>query len=295
MNAQRFYYWFLAARPKTLAAGAIPVLIGSVCAYRSGHFLFLPAFFCLMFALFSQIAANFFNDYYDFKKGTDDAHRIGPQRAVASGWIAPRHLFLGAVISLGIGSLFGLGLIPYGGWHLIAVGVISAVFCYLYTAGPCPLAYIGLGDLLVVVFFGFIPVCFTDYVQSRHFDFGLLPIAIATGLIIDNILIANNYRDRENDRVHKKYTTVVLFGKTFGSVFYLMNGVIGVLLTILYFQWNVPISTGFRFLPLIYLLIHFCTWKKMIRLKDKDLNQILGESARNLVLFGSLFTAAMIL
>lgn len=295
MNATILYRWFLATRPKTLAAGSIPVLIGSVCAFRSGHFLFLPAFLCLMFALWSQIAANFFNDYFDFKKGVDDADRVGPDRALASGWIAPGHLFAGAVITLGIGSLFGLGLIPFGGWNLIWVGVISAIFCYLYTAGPCPLSYIGLGDLLVVIFFGLVPVFFTDYVQSRTFDLTLLPLGLATGLIIDNILVANNYRDRETDRLHKKYTTIVLFGKNFGRILYLMNGLLGFLLTLLYFRNAVQPAVWVYFLPLIYLYVHLRTWRKMFRLEGSDLNRILEESAGNLVIFGLLFLTGMIL
>lgn len=318
MTRQGIYYWFLAARPKTLSAGVVPVLTGSALAVQQGSFQPLPAFFCLMFALFAQIAANLSNDYFDFKKNSDTSERLGPKRAAASGWIKPRDLLIGTIVSLTIACLFGLALIPYGGWNLIYVGAVSVVFCLLYTAGPIPLAYIGLGDLLVWIFFGFVPVLFTAYVQFQTWQADALPlegnsiyafmtalkspefwragswlpggilIAAAVGLAVDNILVSNNYRDRENDRQARKFTTIVLFGPRFGRYFYLFNGTTAAILTIAYYKISGQADWKIIF-PLFYFSLHLRAWRLMLRLRGSALNRLLEVSARNLLVFGVLF------
>lgn len=288
MSRQTLYYWFLAARPKTLPAGAVPVLAGSALAVREGSFAPMPAFCCLMFALFAQIAANLSNDYFDFKKNSDTEDRLGPKRAAASGWIKPKHLLLGTVISLIIACCFGLALIPFGGWDLIYVGIVSVIFCLLYTGGPVPLAYIGLGDLLVLIFFGLIPVLFTAYVQGLPWMFSSFFVAAAIGLSVDNILVSNNYRDRENDKKARKYTTIVLFGSCFGRFFYLLNGTVAAVLIIIYYRITGQ-SDWKMIIPLFYLSFHLRAWRLMYRLTGKDLNRLLEASAKNLLLLGLLF------
>ena len=154
--------WLLAARPKTLTAALIPVMLGSGLAFSDGAFQVPQAVLCLLFACIMQIAANFINDLYDYQKGTDREDRLGPRRACAEGWITPRAMRMGIGLTLLIACLCGLGLLylswgelPHGGWELIAVGVTCILFAFLYTTY---LSYRGWGDLLVLVFFGFIPV-----------------------------------------------------------------------------------------------------------------------------------------
>ena len=164
------YAWFLAARPKTLTGAIIPVLLGSALAFSDGEFKTLPALLCALFACGMQIAANFINDLFDFQKGTDRKDRLGPPRACAEGWITPGAMKLGIGCALLLSCLAGLALLftvwgqlPHGGWELVALGVVCILFAFLYTT---LLSYLGWGDVLVLVFFGFVPVCGTYYVQA---------------------------------------------------------------------------------------------------------------------------------
>ncbi|MEG1574937.1 MAG: 1,4-dihydroxy-2-naphthoate octaprenyltransferase, partial [Bacteroidales bacterium] len=159
--------WFLAARPKTLLVGVAPVLTGSALAYSFGRFNWIPAMICLVFALLAQISSNFINDYYDFKKGTDREDRVGPERAVAAGKITPRAMLRATVITILLALLIGSSLICYGGWWLIPVGALVAIFAFAYSGGPYPLSYHGLGDVAVLIFYGVVPVTFTYYVQGH--------------------------------------------------------------------------------------------------------------------------------
>ncbi len=289
---QILYYWFLAARPKTLAGGAVPVLVGVAFAIHEGCVNIIPALLCLLFALFAQIGANFSNDYFDFKHGADRENRLGPSRALGSGWIKPNIMLRGIVLVLAIACCCGLGLIPYGGWSLIWVGLLSVIFCLLYTAGPIPLSYIGMGDILVVIFFGLVPVSFTFYVQSNYWIPEVWWIAGGVGLVVNNILVSNNYRDQIEDRQNHKYTTIVLFGSLFGRLFYLFNGLTAVIITISYFIMdNFAVWTWF--LPLVYLLAHLRAWRLLSSLEGRDLYRVLEASAKNLVLYGILFFCCM--
>ncbi len=215
---------FLAARPKTLPAAIAPVLLGTACATLAAHaFSPLPAIFAALFALFSQIACNLANDYGDFKKGADTQARIGPQRATSQGWLSPQQTLLAALTSVLVAVACGLGLVQYGGLPMIAVGAISVVACLAYTLGPFPLAYHGLGDVFVVVFFGFVAVAFTAFTQCGEFPQFMWVVALACGLGADNILLINNLRDRQTDSAAGKRTTVVIFGEAFGKNLYRFN------------------------------------------------------------------------
>lgn len=303
----KFGAWFLASRPKTLTAAAIPVVVALALAWGdiatgrvetpSGTFLWIPAVCCLMFALLAQIAANFINDYADYKKGTDGENRKGPARAVASGWIAPRSMLAATFIVLALACCFGLATLPYGGWKLIIVGVVSCVFCLLYSAGPLPLAYIGLGDVLVVAFFGFVAVGFTYFLQTRHITFDAALVGLAIGFATDNILVSNNYRDRDEDRANRKFTLIAIFGERFGRYFYLVNGLIVVaLLTTVFLRRGVlyhPLSLAS---VVVYLAFHFQAWRRLVRIgSGPALISVLAMSSRNLVILGVLlaFTLAV--
>ena len=193
------YAWFLAARPKTLTGAIIPVLLGSALAFSDGEFKTPPALLCALFACGMQIAANFINDLFDFLKGTDREDRLGPERACAQGWISPQAMKTGIIITVALACLIGCTLLFFAGWELIIVGVLCVLFAFLYTTGPYPLSYNGWGDVLVIVFFGFVPVGGTYYVQALTWTPDVTIASLICGLLIDTLLVVNNYRDREAD------------------------------------------------------------------------------------------------
>ena len=225
--------WLEAARPKTLAASFSPVLVGCALAYRDGMFNWIPAVLCVLVALFAQVASNFANDYFDFKKGADGSDRLGPERAVASGWITPKAMLWGTFITLALSCLCGCFLVFFvGDWKLFLVGIAIAICVLAYSAGPFPLAYNGLGDGCVLLFYGIVPVCFTYYVQTLSFSLLSFLLSLSLGLLSVNILLVNNYRDYEQDKAARKRTTVVLFGRRFGLITYLLNGLLAVLIAL---------------------------------------------------------------
>ena len=157
--------WWLATRPRTLVAGLVPVAVGSGLAIRDGVFAPLAAAAALVGALLIQIGTNLVNDYFDFKRGADTADRLGPPRATQQGWLTPRAVFTGAMVCFALAFCVGLYLVWLAGWPLVVIGLSSLAAGYLYTGGPYPLAYNGLGDVFVLVFFGFVAVGGTYYVQ----------------------------------------------------------------------------------------------------------------------------------
>lgn len=288
--------WWLAARPKTLSGAVAPVLIGLTLAWADGQqtagqtFLITPALLCLSFALLMQIDANFINDYFDFKRGIDTETRLGPKRACAEGWITPRAMQSGIVITTLAAALTGLPLIGYGGMELIAVGALCLVFCFLYTT---TLAQRGWGDLLVVVFFGLIPVAITYYIQCHTITLPLCGIALACGMATDALLIVNNYRDRDTDRSVNKRTLVVRIGERPSERLYLLIGPIAVLLCLPLGLQGYPAAA---LLPCLYLLSHYAAWQRMTVLKrGRELNEVLGLTARNILLFALLLSTGIIL
>jgi 1,4-dihydroxy-2-naphthoate polyprenyltransferase len=284
--------WILAARPKTLAAGSVPVMVATGLAAHFGQMRPIPAVLCLLFALLAQIASNFSNDYFDFIRKTDNEHRLGPARAVASGWIAPRTMLIGTLCTIGLACFFGLGLIFYGGWEMILVGIVCVLSLMAYTAGPWPLAYNGLGDLFVLVFFGLVAVVFSYYVQTLTVEWQVVVAGVVVGLPAVNILVLNNYRDRENDKACRKRTTIVLFGAAFGRRFYLMNGILACLLCLFFIRESFWAAV----LPFLYLIPHYRTWRKMCLINEgRELNALLGETSRNLLIIGLLFTVGWLI
>ncbi|MDR0733315.1 MAG: 1,4-dihydroxy-2-naphthoate octaprenyltransferase [Dysgonamonadaceae bacterium] len=286
MNKTTAKQWFSATRPKTLTAAATPVIVASALAFRDGYFYWKPALICLLFALTAQIVSNFANDYFDYKKGIDNAERSGPKRAVAEGWIAPRTMLRVTVGLLAADLLLGLSLLRYGGWELIFAGMAIAVFALAYSGGAYPLSSHGWGDVCVFFFFGIIPAGFTYYVQALRWDLPVTVCGIAVGLVIVNILVANNYRDRDSDAKTGKKTTVVLFGEKFGRRFYLFNGVSAVICCLYFLTDNAVWAAVF---PFVYLFLHIKTWREMVRIGNgRELNRILGQTAMNAMVFGLL-------
>lgn len=293
--------WILAARPKTLTGAAVPVMIGIACAvamYGWCGIRVVPAVLCMLFALIMQVDANFINDYFDFMKGTDDEQRLGPKRACAQGWITASAMRSGLFVTTLLACIVGLPLVYYGGWEMIMVGLACVVFCFLYTIS---FSYIGLGDLLVLVFFGIVPVCMTYWLTApptalTSIPFAVVLMSIACGLIIDTLLVVNNYRDIENDRRAGKLTLIVRIGERGGLVLYLMLGLVGTILAIVgvvLLDWHDGQWT--QSLLIIYTPFHTWAFNEMryIR-KGAELNRVLGMTARNMFIFGLLASAALV-
>ena len=213
-------HWWLAARPKTLPAAIAPVIIGAAMAHTDGAVVILPALAALFGAIMIQIGTNFANDYYDFIKGADTTDRIGPIRLTQAGLISPGSMKRAAFIVFGLAVLAGCYLVWRGGWPIVAIGLTSILFGVLYTGGPFPLGYNGLGELFVLIFFGPVAVGGTYYVQMLTIDTNVIVAGLAPGLISVAILVVNNLRDIENDREVGKRTLAVRFGRKFARLEY---------------------------------------------------------------------------
>jgi len=285
--------WLLATRPKTLTGAAIPVILAGALAWHDGSTAICPWICCLLFASGMQVVANLINDLYDFLRGSDREDRLGPERACAQGWITPKAMRRGIIVSIVISCLFGLGALaltwqhlPYHGLELVVLGLSCVLFAFLYTS---IFSYLGLGDLLVLVFFGFVPVCGTYYLMTFTLTPEIWLLGLISGLVIDALLVINNYRDREQDKISGKRTIIVLCGEPFGRYLYLALGIIATMLSgwLLYRMGH----TGRMPALVVYLALHIRTWLKMVEIrKGKALNAILGETSRNMLFF-ALFLA----
>lgn len=293
--------WLLATRPKTLSAAAVPVMIGTAFAWRntSEQFNWISAILCLLFAWIMQIDSNLVNDYFDFKKGNDDETRLGPKRACSEGWITSDAMVWGILITTLLGCMTGIPLILYGGLEMVMVGIACVVFCFLYTT---LFSYHGLGDILVLLFFGIIPVCCTYYVcmpLHQQIPTGeVIASSIACGLAIDALLIVNNYRDIDNDRNNGKITLAVRLGasktrRLYESIGYTAAGIMIILVFFDLYQTDKLIPTYAIYL--IYIILHRQSYQEMKRInKGAKLNQVLGLTARNILVFGILSVAAIL-
>ena len=276
--------WIEAIRVRTLPVSISGVVAGVACAIVQGEFSLIPALQCLLFATLAQIASNFGNEYYDYKKGVDRKGREGFRRGVTEGDITPKAMRYATFGALSAAAAVGCTMLLYGSWWLIPVGICIALFALAYSAGPYPLSHYGLGDIAVVIFFGIVPVTFTCYLQQSSWE-GLyisLPISVSIGLMSANVLIVNNYRDYESDKAVNKRTTVVLFGRKAMGLCYLLSGIIAmaIILPLLYI-----LSPYSSIIPAIYIILHIISWRRLVTRSGKALNPILGETAKNLFIF----------
>jgi len=293
MKTNSLRAWLLAVRPYSFGATSTPIIVASALAWSDGSFHWLPALLCLLFALLMQCTANLVNDLCDFQKRADSPERLGPDRAFAKGFITLRAMKWGIAAFTVAGAAVGLTLLHYGGLELLLVGAACILFAYLYTAGPWPLAYHGLGDVAVILFFGVVPVGFTYYILAHDWTWEVTLAGLACGLVIDTMLMVNNFRDRVEDAASGKRTIVVCLGAGVGRWGYFALGTTATLLCLafaLFGRW------GAALLPLLYWVLFFFTWRKMVRIDHgEELNVCLGETARNLTLFGVLLTVGLLL
>ena len=294
--------WVLAARPKTLTGASVPVMIGIAFAFKDlswENFQIIPALLCVLFAFIMQIDANFVNDYFDCLKGNDDSEtRLGPRRTCSEGWITLPAMRKGLIATTLLACIIGLPLIYYGGWEMILIGLLCVAFCFLYTT---KLSYLGLGDLLVLVFFGIVPVCLTYYVilpkGLQTITCQVFVASLASGLVIDTLLVVNNYRDRENDKQANKNTLIVRIGEKRAEQLYHWLGFLGLLLmdSVFIFSYS-SMKTLSLTLLFFYLFLHQKAFTEMKRIKHgKELNKVLGLTARNMFVFGLLATIGILL
>lgn len=284
--------WIQAARPKTLLVSISPVITGVAIALGEGESLpILPAVICFIFAVMAQIISNYVNDLADFSKGTDDESRTGPRRMLASGLIDATSMKRALVILTVLTGLLGLSLIHWGGWWLLPVGALIGVGAYSYSTGPWPLSYHGLGDLAVVVFYGIVPVAFTHFVLCGSFGSNSWLAGLAMGLVADELLLVNNYRDAEQDETHGKRTTVVLFGKAAARTVFLLNPIIACALG--FFFVAHPIVWNICCIFLIACSISL--WARLRKTEGAALNSLLGKASKLSFLFALMTFLACVL
>jgi 1,4-dihydroxy-2-naphthoate octaprenyltransferase len=281
----------LAARPKTLPAAIVPVWLGCVLAWKlTGEFDLWLAICTLMGAIWIQIGTNFFNDAIDNDKGADTEKRLGPVRATASGLLTRGQVYGAALFCLCIAAVFGWFLFEARGWTMVAIGLPSLYLCYGYTGGPVPLAYRGLGEIFVILFFGLIAVSGTIFVQLRAWPLEGVLLGLQLGLLSSVLISINNLRDREEDAGNDKRTLAVKLGEKTGKrvVAFEVFGAFALSIAWVYFQMpELWIASGL-FIPLGVKL-----W---ILVRDEApsarYNKFLALGGIQLILFAVLFTVA---
>ena len=284
--------WLEAARPKTLPAAVIPVLLGTALAWAHGSADYGQAALCLGFALLIQIGTNYANDYFDFVQGADTAERVGPRRAVAGGLVSPARMLTATGLVFAAAFLLGLPLMASGGWIMLPIGIVSILCGLAYTGGPYPLGYNGLGDLFVFLFFGLVAVGATFFVQAHRLGADVMLVAGAAGLLAANILVVNNYRDAETDARAGKRTLVVRLGRRFALAQYAASSTLALgcplVLHFLGYGWPVllPLLLAWPAVRLTRRLAASTAAAEQIRL--------LGATARFLAFYGLLLSVGLV-
>lgn len=274
--------WIEAMRLRTLPVGASCVLAGVGLALLDGHRRLWPAVICMAFALLAQVASNFANEYFDYKAGLDAPGREGPRRGVTEGDITPGAMKAATFATLGLACLVGCSLIWWGGWWMLAAGVVIALFAMAYSAGPYPLSRHGLGGVAVMVFFGIVPVALTYYLQSGLVSGRAVVLGVAVGAMACNILLVNNYRDRFDDAAVGKITDVGIVGGRVARLMYLGNGLLAVALTLMLW-WAAGWWT--LLFPALYLMMLTALWRLLCRREGHELNPVLGLTAMSELFF----------
>jgi 1,4-dihydroxy-2-naphthoate octaprenyltransferase len=283
--------WLLAIRPKTLPAGAVPVILASALALADGVFRPLPALVALVCALGIQVATNFINEIYDFRKGADTAERLGPTRTVAAGIISEGTMIRASVLLMASVFLLGLYLVAIGGWPILLVGLLSLLFAWAYTGGPFPIAYSGLGDLFVFIFFGLVAVGGAYYVQALDLRWQVLVAAAAPGAFSVDILLVNNIRDIDTDRTVGKMTLPARIGAPAARMLYV---------ALCMLAYVVPPFMAFSgyspwcLLPLLSLPLAVGMVRRLYASSGRELNLVLAGTGKVMTVHGMLFSAGLI-
>lgn len=293
MSNSKVKSWILASRPRTLPAAFVPVMVGSALAIY--HEIFFPAYsiVALLCSVLIQIGTNFTNDLYDHLKGSDTKERKGPLRVLASGLISVKEMKWGIFLVFLLAFLLGLYLVYSVGLTILWIGIFSIAAGLAYTAGPFPLAYNGLGDLFVFIFFGIVGTVGTYYLHAQQFSSLAFLISLPVGALITNILIVNNYRDIEEDKTVGKNTVAVLLGKEFSRYEYVFFILVSFFIPfLLHFKYD---FNFWIFLPYVTLPIAITLVKMIYVLKGTQLNKTLELSAKFSAIYGLLLSIGIIL
>jgi 1,4-dihydroxy-2-naphthoate octaprenyltransferase len=287
--------WLEATRPRTLPAAVAPVLAGTALAWRADEAKWGAATACLGFALLVQIGTNFANDYYDFVKGADTAERVGPRRAVASGLVKPSTMRAAMIAVFATAFALGLTLLAYGGWPLLVIGVASIACGVAYTGGPYPLAYHGLGDVFVFIFFGLVATGATTFVQTGEVGAASLVAGAAVGALATNILVANNYRDVETDAKAGKRTLLVRWGRAYGRAQFGFGHALAVAAPLVLVLFDAAAVPGAVAVGGVAAAV---AWRQCTRLAavktPAECIALLGATGRWLALYGLLLSVAIV-
>lgn len=293
INQKKIMVWVQAARPQTLAAAFVPVLIGSVLAARLAQINWTATLVALFCAFLIQIGTNFANDYFDFLKGADSDARIGFERATASGHITQKQMLTATILTMGLAFVSGLYLVWQAGWIILLIGVMCLICGVLYTGGPYPLGYNGLGDVFVFIFFGIVAVMTTYYVNVLEWSVSSLWASLAVGALSTNILVINNLRDVEQDGPAGKNTLGVIFGEDVLRWEYLIMLLIAYAVPLhFYFRLNfkLVILLPILLLPLAGILVYQVWNAPKIKL-----NKTLERTAQFMTVFSILFSIGILL
>lgn len=285
--------WIEAARPKTLVAAVVPVAVGAGVAHAHGGLRWLPTLVALASAVWIQIGTNFANDVYDFERGADTEDRVGPTRLVATGVLSPEQVRRAMFLSFGLAFAGGLYLTRVAGWPILVIGIVSILAGYAYTGGPFPLGYHGLGDAFVMIFFGFVAVCGTVWVNLLAVPELAWWASLPPGALATAILVVNNVRDVDGDRRAGKRTLAVRLGRRAG---------IGEYVLLLLVAFAVPAWLAWSGLASPWVLLSLAVVPsagraalELARREGRELNPLLGATARILLLHGLLFATGLAL
>lgn len=289
----KFEIWLLASRPKTLFAAFVPIIVGSSLAYAEGKLNLLVALLTFICTTLLQIGTNFANDLFDYLRGADTKKRIGPLRVLNANLVTPTQMKLALIIVFSSAFLLGLFLVYHGGVLIFIIGVISIIAAIAYTAGPFPLAYNGLGDAASFIFFGVIGTVGTYFLQTGEITSIALLASLPVGALVTNIIVVNNYRDMEQDKIAGKITLAVKLGETFSRYEYVILISASFLVPlIIYLNYD---FSEWIFLPYITFPIAYKLIVMMFSFTGPQLNKTLELTAKFSALYGLLFALGFLL
>lgn len=291
----RLKAWWVAARPPTLTIAITPVFVGTALAWSAGAAIhWLVAAVALCAAVLIQIGTNLYNDVGDFERGADGADRLGPPRATSMGWLAPADVRRAAAISFGLAMVLGAYLVSIGGWPIFVVGLASVAAGIAYTGGPRPIAYTASGEIFVFVFFGLIATTGSYFLQTGRLSWDAVTAGAMIGALAAAVLVVNNYRDLDSDRLAGKITLAVRLGHAATRIEFA-----GLLLFPFAALWVLAVQTGkgsWLLLPVITLPLAVRLIRDLVRAPISPmLNPILKRTARLELAFGLLLSVALVL
>ncbi len=294
-GSSRLHIWWLAIRPATLTISLTPVLVGTALAWHdAGRILWIPFILAASAALLIQIGTNLYNDVGDYERGADRAERLGPPRAVSSGWLEPGEVRRAVVLVFAAALVVGAGLAWHGGWPILLLGLASIAAGIAYTGGPRPIAYSATGELFVFVFFGLAAVLGTYYLQTFSWTWGGVLAASMIGALAAAVIVVNNYRDLDNDRSVGKRTLAVCAGRAWSQVEFVV--LLGVPYALLLGLGSVT-HAGW------WLLLPFCSspmaaWIAVRFIRERPgpgFNRLLADTAQLQLIFSCLLAVAFLL